>query len=439
MSDTAATQGFIIAAPASGSGKTILTLSLLRAFRHRSLTVGSFKVGPDYIDPGFHTSASGRHCLNIDPWAMRPATLADNLSAAAQDADILIGEGVMGLFDGTAGGSGSTADVAEMIGAPIVLVVDASGQAASAAALVHGFRTYRPNLDLAGVIFNRVGSTRHRDMLSNAMRDQPTPVFGYLPRNDAHKLPERHLGLVPAAEHDALDGLLDTSAQLVEEHVDLDSLANLSLCSPLQKGNGTAPVPPLGQRIAIARDDAFAFAYPHILAGWREAGSDLQFFSPLANDAPPSCDAIFLPGGYPELHAGPISANDVFLGGLGTAAEKGTAIYGECGGFMVLGNGLTDADGRRHTMAGLLPLETSFADRRLHLGYRDIHLIADSPFGRIGDRFRGHEFHYATVLKESTEAALFKCQDAQGTELGSFGCARGNVSGSFLHLVDRRD
>lgn len=431
--------GFIVAAPASGSGKTFLTLSLLRAFRARGRNVGSFKVGPDYIDPGFHAAASGRPCINLDPWAMRGETIRNNLATTVDGSDLVIGEGVMGLFDGAAGGDGSTADLAESIGFPVVLIVDASGQAASAAALVHGFAEYRPSLNLAGVIFNRVGGPRHRDMLLSAMADRPTPVLGCVPRDADFTLPERHLGLVLAGEHTTLEAFLERAAAHVAEHIDLDALAALTARPPVAGGDISPPIPPLGQRIAVARDDAFAFAYPHVLDGWRDAGAVIETFSPLANEALPPCDAICLPGGYPELHAGTLSANQNFMDSLRTAAEKQIPIFGECGGYMVLGDGLIDAEGGRHAMAGLLPLETSFAARRLHLGYRDATLSTEAPFGAKGDRFRGHEFHYATILKEDGDAPVFTCRDSLGNSLGDFGRRVGSVSGSFLHLIDRRE
>jgi len=439
VTTTATLNGFIVAAPSSGSGKTFLTLSLLRAFRTRGWNVGSFKVGPDYIDPGFHAAASGRPCINLDPWAMRAETIQNNLATTVDSSDLVIGEGVMGLFDGAVGGNGSTADLAESIGFPVILVVDASGQATSAAALVHGFAEYRPSLNLAGVIFNRVGGPRHRDMLLSAMANRPTPVLGCVPRNADLTLPERHLGLVLAGEHTGLEVFLERAANHAADHIDLDTLAALTARSPVAGGGKSPPILPLGQRIAVARDDAFAFAYPHVLGSWNNAGAAIETFSPLANEAIPACDAIYLPGGYPELHAGALSASHTFMDSLRAAAKQQIPIFGECGGYMMLGDGLIDAEGDRHAMAGLLPLETSFAERRLHLGYRDAVLSTDMPFGAKGARFRGHEFHYATVLREDGDEPVFTCSDSLGDSLGDFGRRIRSVSGSFLHLIDRRD
>ena len=436
MSETPA---LVVAAPASGSGKTVVTLALLRRLRNDGVAVASAKVGPDYIDPAFHRAASGRPCRNLDGWAMRPATLARLAGQAAVDAELMIVEGVMGLFDGAAGGGGSTADLAAEAGWPVVLVVDVRGQAASAAALVQGFAGFRVGVEVAGVIFNRVGGAGHRRILAEAMAPLGMPLLGMVPRDARLALPDRHLGLVQAGEHGDLEGFLDSAAAIVGEHVDLAAFQALARPARLHAPD-TAPPPiaPLGQRIAVAGDHAFAFAYPHLLDGWRGAGAAVLPFSPLADEAPAAdVDAVYLPGGYPELHAGRLAANTRFLDGLGAAAARGAAVYGECGGYMVLGQGLVDAAGARHAMAGLLPLEISFAESRLHLGYRQAVLAAQGPLGPKGTRFRGHEFHYARVVSEDAGQPLFACRDARGADLGPAGCRHGPVMGSFLHLIDR--
>ncbi|MCH8809035.1 MAG: cobyrinate a,c-diamide synthase [Proteobacteria bacterium] len=431
------TLGLIIAAPASGSGKTVVTLALLRSWRDKGLAVASVKAGPDYIDPAFHTAASGRACLNLDTWAMRPETLGALCARAGAGADLVLGEGVMGLFDGAPDGSGSTADLALITGWPVVLVVDAQGMAASAAALVHGFASYRPEVPLSAVIFNRVGGERHGRLLAEACAPLGLAVLGALPRAPELELPDRHLGLVQAGEHPELEAFLDRAAALVGRHLDTERLVALARPCRLAPEAFAPVLPPLGQRIAVARDAAFAFAYPAALDGWRAAGAELLAFSALAGDAPDaSADAVYLPGGYPELHAGTIAGNTAFLDGLRAAAEAGKPVYGECGGYMVLGDGLVDADGTRHAMAGLLPLETSFAERRLQLGYRQAVLCGDGPLGAGGTAFRGHEFHYATVVEEGDAEPLFACRDAGGSDIGPAGRRRGAVMGSFIHLVD---
>ena len=433
--------GLILAAPASASGKTTLTLALLRHFRRAGKRIASAKAGPDYIDPAFHGAASGTPCLNLDAWAMRRETVAALVAALERQAELVLCEGAMGLFDGAGEtGRGSTGDLAALTGWPVVLVVDVAGQAGSAAALLRGFILHRPDVPVAGVIFNRVGGPRHAAMLENSVRTAlpDLPILGHVPRHAELALPERHLGLVQAAEHPDLDGFLDRAAALVGDAIDLTRLTGLARRSSLAALPAALPLPPLGRRIAVASDVAFAFAYPAMLEGWRSAGAELVPFSPLADEPPDAkADAVFLPGGYPELHAGRLAGNRRFLAGLAGAAERGATVYGECGGYMVLGRGLVDASGARHAMAGLLPLETSFAERRRQLGYRQARLAAAGPLGAAGAGFRGHEFHYATLVAEGDGAPLFAAFDADGNALGAAGRIKGRVMGSFLHLVDR--
>ena len=434
--------GLIVAAPASGSGKTLVTLALLRHFRNRGLAVASAKAGPDYIDPAFHAAASGAACRNLDSWAMRPETVAGLIHGLGESASLILAEGVMGLFDGAPGGRGSTAELAAMTGWPVVLVVDARGMAASAAALLHGFASYQPGLRPAGVIFNRVSGAGHQRILRAACDELALPCLGCLPRDPALALPERHLGLVQASEHPELEAFLEAAAAWLAAHLDGEALAGLArpttLATAAAAPGPTDLLPPLGQSIAVATDEAFAFAYPALLESWRRAGAELRTFSPLADQAPgEACDAVYLPGGYPELHAGRLAGGTGFLAGLRSAASRGATLYGECGGFMVLGEGLVDGEGERHAMAGLLPLETGFAAPRLTLGYRRASLVADAPLGPRGTCFRGHEFHYARTLKTGSAQPLFEAENASGEALGTSGLRQGRVLGSFLHLIDR--
>lgn len=417
----------VIAAPMSGSGKTVVTLGLLRALRNRGVKVASAKVGPDYIDPRFHEAATDRPCFNLDIWAMGPARLNHYMSSVGQDADIVIVEGVMGLFDGPECGLGSTADIANHFGLPIVLVIDCASMAQSVAALARGFA--QPNL--AALILNRVASERHERILRQAIGGEFI-IAGNILRDSALALPSRHLGLVQATERGDLESFLETAAATMARAIDLDAFVGLAKSL---KRTTVAPdrIPPLGSRIAVANDIAFAFAYPHMLDDWRAGGTQILPFSPLADEAPSSdADAIFLPGGYPELHAARLSANRHFFEGLRSCARRGVLIYGECGGYMVLGEYLIDAEGRKHEMARLLPVSTNFANRKLHLGYRRLSHSGVLPFPR---ELRGHEFHYSTIDWQGEGESLFACRDACGNDLPPAGLRRGNVMGSYAHII----
>jgi len=423
-----------------------VVLGLLRLLARRGVRVASVKVGPDYIDPAFHAAASGRPCTNLDGWAMRPATVAAlTAGLSSVGAELVLCEGVMGLFDGALVGpgaaDGSTAELAALTGWPVVLVIDARGMAGSAAAVLAGFARLRSDIAVTGVIFNRVSGERHRAAIADACRRACPEVrlLGFLPSDPALDMPSRHLGLVQACERPDLAAFLDGASALMERHLDLDAL--LALAGPFRcavpAANPSPPVPPLGSRIAVAADPAFAFAYPAVLDGWRGAGAEIITFSPLADQAPDAAaDAVYLPGGYPELHAGRLAANGGFLAGLAAAARRGAAVLGECGGYMVMGRVLVDGDGTPHAMAGLLGLETSFARRGLHLGYRQATLYRAGVLGQGGDGYRGHEFHYATILAEQGEP-LFRAADAGGTDLGACGLTAGRMAGSFIHLIDR--
>lgn len=432
----------LVAAASSGSGKTMVTLGLLAALKRRGLAVASFKTGPDYIDPAFHARITGRPCFNLDSWAMRVEVLAGLFEETARGADVVIGEGVMGLFDGAPDGRGSTADLAVLLGIPVLLVVEAQRLGQSAAAVVEGFVRFREDVEVAGVLFNRVAGEGHFALLREAVEARSSiPVVGFLPRDPALELPERHLGLVQAAEiARAVDAAAARAAELVEAHVDLDRLLRLAR-PPALAALGPPPlqIPPPGQHVAVARDEAFGFVYESVLEGWRRAGAHVSFFSPLRDEAPGiTADAVVLPGGYPELHAGRIAAATRFLDGLRRAAARGAFVYGECGGYMVLGRHLTDRDGIVRPMAGLLPVSTSFARPRLHLGYREAVLAADTPLGAAGTRYAGHEFHFAREIERGGEPLFASVRDARGRELGPAGVRVGRVAGSFLHLIDRR-
>ncbi len=427
--------GLMISAPSSGTGKTTVMLGLLRALREDGHVVQPFKSGPDYIDPAFHLAAAGRASFNFDSWAMDEGLLGA-VAAQAQGADIVVAEGSMGLYDGVAtrgqAGFGTSAETAQRMGWPVVLVVDVSGQAQSAAATALGFAKYAPDLPLAGVILNRVASPRHERLTRVGMDRAGITVLGSLPRRGDLKLPERHLGLIQAVEHPDLEAAINGYANFLRENVDLDAI-KAAARSGKAPAKGTFMRPP-AQRIALARDAAFSFTYPHVLSGWREAGAEILPFSPLANEAPdPNADLVWLPGGYPELHAGALAAAGNFRAGLRRHAET-KPVHGECGGYMALGAGLIDKDGARHEMLGLLGLETSYEKRKFHLGYRRAVLSEPMPGFAPGSALRGNEFHYSTIL-EQPDTPLAQVFDADGNPVVETGSVRGNVSGTFFHLI----
>ena len=432
-----AASGLVISAPSSNQGKTVIALALLRAFRDAGVKVASAKAGPDYIDSAFHEAATGKPCYNLDPWAMAPDQLIRLAEHVSKDAELVVCEGVMGLFDGSISRKGSTADLATVLRWPVILVVAAQSMADSAAALVRGFACHRRDPTIAGVVFNRVGGERHETALRSSMAEElpDIPVLGCVGQLDDLALPSRHLGLVQALEHPALETFISKAAGAVSKAVDLDRLRRLATAGKTMASTAR-PRPPLGQRVAVAKDEAFAFRYAHTLDEWREAGAEVRFFSPLADEAPgEDCDAVYLPGGYPELHAGRIAMNETFMSGLRKAARSGKAVFGECGGYMALGEALIAEDGQTHSMAGLLPVVASFESPKRILGYRQAVLTADGPLGRAGAAFKTHEFHYSREVSRDGRDPLFRIRDAEGAELGVAGCRHGRVAGSFLHII----
>lgn len=432
--------GLLIAAPASGTGKTTVMLGLLAALRDRGLVVQPFKNGPDYIDPAFHRAASGRWSFNLDSWAM-PGAMLDGMLTAAEGADLVLAEGSMGLFDGVAlpgaTGNGASADLAARMGWPVVLVIDASGQAQTAAAVAQGLARFREGVRVAGVILNRIASPRHEALIRDGMAEAGLTVLGILPKRAAITMPERHLGLVQAEEQPALHALIAEAAGLMRAGVDLDALISAAAThvTPL----AAAKITPPGQRIALARDAAFSFVYPHLLHGWRTAGAEVLPFSPLADESPdPTADVCWLPGGYPELHGATLARSQRFRAGLRAFAET-KPVHGECGGYMAMGEAIIDKDGLRHPMAGLLGLVTSFETRKMHLGYRSATLAQAIPGHAPASLLRGHEFHYSTILAQP-DAPLAAVTDATGVPVAETGSTRlqtggGLSTGTFFHLI----
>jgi cobyrinic acid a,c-diamide synthase len=434
------TPGLIIAAPASGTGKTTVMLGLLAALTARGLVVQPFKNGPDYIDPAFHRAASGRASFNLDSWAM-PGAMLDGLLGAADTADLVLAEGSMGLFDGVAAhgavGNGATADLAVRMGWPVVVVIDASGQAQTAAAVALGLARFRPGVRVAGVILNRIASPRHEALVRKGMEEAGLTVLGSLPKRAAIAMPERHLGLVQAEEQPALQSLIAEAAALMRDGVDLDALIAAAAATPVPAQ--PARIAPPGQRIALAKDAAFSFVYPHLLQGWQAAGAEVLPFSPLADQMPdPSADVCWLPGGYPELHGPVLAGADQFRGGLRAFAET-RPVHGECGGYMAMGQAIIGKDGTRYPMAGLLGLVTSYEHRKMHLGYRSATLAKAIPGHSPGSSLRGHEFHYSAIL-DQPDAPLAEVTDATGAPVPETGSTRlqpggGLSTGTFFHLI----
>jgi len=337
------------------------------------------------------------------------------------------------MFDGAASIDGSTADIAATLDLPVLLLVDASGQAQSIAAQVHGFATLRRKPRVCGVVATRVGSLGHGEMLREALEETNIPYLGSVLRSDDLTIPSRHLGLVQASEQPDPSELAAAAVRAVSNGVDLNAI--LDLAQPLTPSKMIKPMPPLGQRIAVARDLAFSFAYPHILDDWRAQGAEIKAFSPLANEAPGAdCDAVYLPGGYPELHCEALSDANRFMSGLAEAAARNAVIYGECGGYMVLGRALIDADGTTYQMAGLLDHVSSFQTRKMHIGYRQLTPLQSDIWT---DRLRGHEFHWSTIQDAGTDAPLFRQTDARNVDLGPTGGRRGSVMGSYANMIDR--
>jgi cobyrinic acid a,c-diamide synthase len=419
----------VIAAPASGSGKTTVTLGMLAALRKRGLKVAPFKVGPDFIDPGHHAAACGQISRNLDGWMCGEQVVCDTYRRGCEQADIALIEGVMGLFDGASGDSdeGSTAEVARWLNGRIILVVDARSQARSAAALVKGFVDFDPRLQFAGVVFNRVGSARHRELLGQALTSTPglPPLLGCLPRAAQVDLPERHLGLVTAEEAQADYA---AHADLIEQHLDLGRL--LAGKSETSESLSIVPVEKSGQaRIAVAHDAAFCFCYPENLERLEAAGAELIFFSPLDENIPEHIDGLYLPGGYPELFLDQLAANVAMIGRLRALAESGLPVYAECGGLLLLCEGLNG-----QPLSGIFPAQARLLPRRKALGYREVTFSADTPLGPKGSTARGHEFHYSELDMPRSVEQNYCLSRKGGVDLGSEGFRYKNVLASYVHL-----
>ncbi len=394
-------RALVIGGVASGVGKTSITLGLLEALRRRGLTVQAFKVGPDFIDPGFHQLVTGRPSANLDGWMCGRDRVLATVSRYAAGADIVIVEGAMGCFDSRDGVSddGSTAQIAKWLGAPLVLVADASAQSRSVAAVVAGFERFDADLDVAGVIVNRVGGDIHagwvRDAIGLACRAQ---WLGAIRWNDELRLPERHLGLVTAVEGTLTPERLHRLGDAIETGVDLDTLLRLATAlATTRKDTSKTPAPDADVVIGVARDAAFQFYYDENLALLREAGARLVFWSPLTEPQIPEVDGLYLGGGYPELYARQLSENRSLHTSIRAFVEAGHPVYAECGGLMFLAENLEGPDGSLHRMVGILPASVRMRPRRMTLAYTEVELTDGTPLGPVGATARGHEFHFSTL------------------------------------------
>jgi cobyrinic acid a,c-diamide synthase len=430
----------VLAGVSSGAGKTTTTIAVARVLGARGLKVALFKCGPDYLDPTYHARVTGTPSQNLDGWMMGRDAVRDTFAHAARDADVAIIEGVMGLFDGESATSeaGSTAEIAKWLGAPVVLVVDASGMARSVAALVRGFASFDPDLNLAGALFNRVGSRGHLDLLRKALGQKET--LGGLPRDAEHAFPERHLGLVTANDETLPPALLDHWSEAAAEWIDLDRLLTLARSAePLPANEERVPAPRSAGfrcRIGVAHDEAFHFYYADNLRRLEDEGAELVRFSPIHDGALPAVDGVYLGGGYPELFGSALAANAGMRASLKDFAERGGPVYAECGGLMYLATAIETLAGERHQMVGLLPGTAVMHARLRALGYVETETQARTILGPAGTRFRGHQFRYSELTLPAGAAPValsYSVRRRRGEEMSREGYGVGNVLASYVH------
>lgn len=436
------TARLIIAAPESGSGKTLITAGLCYALRQQGLQVQMFKAGPDYIDPTYHQLASKRPCRNLDSWMLPTKAITESFQRNSHGCDLALIEGVMGLFDGfgVSNDTGSTAELAQLLQAPVILVLPVRGQARSAASTLLGFHTFSPHLAISGVILNQVGSEKHAQLCQQAIEaETAVPVLGYLPRSEALVLPERHLGLVPTQEMDAITAVIEEVGAQLATTTNFNQLLQIAQNTPTlpsfpQQQTSLAPEPVV--RLAVAKDAAFSFIYPENVELLTEAGAEIIYFSPLHDDhLPANIDGVILSGGFPELYAAELSANEAMLTALRQAAAARLPIYAECGGLMYLTAAISDQNGQQRPMVGLLP-GTSEMTQRVTLGYRLVEAVTDGPLLPAGAQVRGHEFHYSQWQPPTNEHPVYALLDPYGNsdEKRFAGFQQGTVWASYIHL-----
>jgi len=431
----------VIAATQSSSGKTTIVTGLLAALRQRGLKVQSYKVGPDYIDPGYHQLASGRPGHNLDTWLVTEEKLAEIFQATAGDADIAIIEGVMGLFDGGRNGISSTASIAKLLNAPVLLVINAKSMGESAAALALGFKQYDPELKINGVILNRLGSDTHRSMIEEALGKLDIDVYGAVMRNDNLSMPERHLGLLPVEENERDRKVVQAIAEAVASQVDMDKVVALANQAPeLPQLQSRQAAQEKGVKIAVARDEAFSFYYPESLQVLADKGAEIVTFSPLHDKALPEADGLILGGGFPEMFAEKLYGNEGMRESIVQAAKAGMPVYAECGGFMYLMRRVIDFAGKEYPMLGLVPGRVQMNTKLQTVGYVSARMLEDTVLGKAGSVIHGHEFHFSSECVENENATAeeypraFEFTRMRGNKKYPAGYAKKNILGSYLHL-----
>jgi cobyrinic acid a,c-diamide synthase len=430
-------KAILIAGTASGCGKTSVTLGLMQALARKGLVVQGFKSGPDFIDPGLHRLATGLPSHNLDGWMLSAEEIHRIFRRNHEGCDVSIIEGAMGLFDGIGAVSeeGSSAQLAKILDVPVMLVVNARGMARSAAALVKGYAEFDPDLRLDFVLFNMTGSPSHGQILTEAMDGRNVRVLGSLPRLNGLELPSRHLGLVTAEDLDRRQERLNLLADWVERAVDLDALLEaLPQCSLPSLSDGGVRMPEI--RIGYARDRAFCFYYEENLRLLRQAGAELVPFSPLEDtNLPPALRGLYLGGGYPELHAAQLAANTAMRDKIRIFCQSGKPVYAECGGFMYLLRSLRDRQGQEHPMCGVFDFACAMEGRHQALGYREVELTTDTHLGKVGERARGHEFHYSSLHGDDPAADLvYQVRDRNGKTNADGGYLKGGCLASYVHL-----
>jgi len=439
------TPALVIAGTHSGTGKTSVALAAAAAFSRRGLRVQTFKVGPDFLDPSHLALTSGRPCYNLDPWMCGAEYVTELFARKAADADLAIVEGVMGLYDGASSttSEGSTAEVARLLRAPILLVADAHGAARSLAATVMGFVGFEPGLRFVGVLANRCGSEQHGRWLAESLASAGAPAWcGAIPRGALPSLPSRHLGLVTADATNLSPSVIETLADAFERYAPVERLLQAAR-EQAPEGHEPRKPEPVGParrvRIGIARDRAFHFYYPDTLEALEAAGVEWVAFSPLADAClPDGLDGLYLGGGYPEEHAADLSANRPMREAVRAFCQSGRAVYAECGGLMYLSRGVERLDGTRHATVGILPVWTRMVEKRKALGYVEVRLRAASLWGAVGATARGHEFHYSELTAPSSEMSawsqVYDLRRRRSEDVAGEGFQRGRVLASYVHL-----